>query len=494
MISRKKKRKKKNQKQMLLVVLLFAFSFGVVVNTTSGVLRGFSSGGLDFFLGVPFGTQQRFQASLPFPAWQGERPAYLHGPQCPQIPPQMGGGSAPASEDCLFLDVYRPSGGVGINKTLIWIHGGAFMSGNAIMYDASALARNGALVFVIQYRLGAFGFLPQAPNLGSMDQLLAINYVLNNTVAFGGDLSKITLSGQSAGGGSSLALVTSPLLPKGSISAVAALSPFLSQQLRCADVLPFGDLIFEFANCSTLSCLASVDTQVIVDAFVNLPNSIAFPFSPCVDGALFTAPYSALLSELPKQTLISQVVTEGGFFAWINSAAPPGPMNDAPSRVTDLILGLQNYSGVGMNLTTVYPPSNGTWLAFANLQGDYNIACLAWRMMREVASHPVLFNSFLPGNPTDFLGPTHIQDIPFWFNNASVPNGNVSPGFDGPHAELAERMARYLVSFDDAQPSPPFDQYKIFSDTGDTFAPFTPMSTACKVWNNLFPNIRHVTD
>jgi para-nitrobenzyl esterase len=100
---------------------------------------------------------------------------------------------------------------------MLWLHGGGYTSGSgsAPLYDGSALARAGVLVVTVNYRLGRFGFfahpaLGKEANYGLLDQLAAVDWVRRNIGAFGGDRSRITLFGNSAGGESVLLLMTSP--------------------------------------------------------------------------------------------------------------------------------------------------------------------------------------------------------------------------------------------------------------------------------------------
>lgn len=118
----------------------------------------------------------------------------------------MGDGeSLTLSEDCHFLSIYTPSR-EGKRPVLVWIHGGAYMTGcgEESAYDGSALAEEGNIVVVtVSYRLGVFGYLynPQGEpqNLGLKDQLTALRWVQENISFYGGDPQQVTLAGQSAG-------------------------------------------------------------------------------------------------------------------------------------------------------------------------------------------------------------------------------------------------------------------------------------------------------
>jgi para-nitrobenzyl esterase len=127
------------------------------------------------------------------------------------------------SEDCLTLNVWGPLEPGTAQPVMVWLHGGGFLNGgtNTPVFDGSALARQGVVVVTLNYRLGRFGFFahpaltaqrPDGPlgNYGLMDQIAALEWVQRNIKAFGGDPDNVTLFGESAGGGSVLALMTSP--------------------------------------------------------------------------------------------------------------------------------------------------------------------------------------------------------------------------------------------------------------------------------------------
>jgi para-nitrobenzyl esterase len=129
----------------------------------------------------------------------------------------------PKSEDCLTLNVWRPATTSNAPlPVMVWIYGGALAHGNTRQYPADALAAQGVIVVSMNYRMGRFGFFahpalaeeePDDPtgNYGYMDQLAALQWVHRNIAAFGGDPQKVTIFGESAGGGSVMAHMVSPL-------------------------------------------------------------------------------------------------------------------------------------------------------------------------------------------------------------------------------------------------------------------------------------------
>lgn len=198
-----------------------------VVKTGGGVVRGFLDEGAATFLNLPFaeqpfdveGGQRRFAAPEPA-TWEGELECMAYGPTAPQavrpftlIPEPI--IEAPGS--CLNLNLWTPDTGSGAGglPVLVWIHGGGFVAGcNASpWYRGSRFARDGVVVVDIGYRLGADGFLPiegTPDNRGVLDWLAALRWVQENIAEFGGDAGKVTIAGQSAGGGACLALMAVP--------------------------------------------------------------------------------------------------------------------------------------------------------------------------------------------------------------------------------------------------------------------------------------------
>ena len=184
------------------------------------------------FLGVPYAAPPvgalRWRPPEPVTPWTGVRPALAFGPGAPQavaLESPLPGFLADASgvdEDCLFLNVWAPVEAAAPRPVLVWIPGGAFMSGGAsqAVYDAARLAaESDAVVVTINYRLGALGFMALGPagatgdavtNCGLRDQFAALAWVRANAPAFGGDPDRITVFGESAGAGSILQLLASP--------------------------------------------------------------------------------------------------------------------------------------------------------------------------------------------------------------------------------------------------------------------------------------------
>lgn len=236
-------------------------------------------------------------------------------PQCPEFdatlsfkfPPVLTGNeSAFHPEDCLFLDVYAPENAKSL-PVFIWIHGGGYGEGVANTSDPSDFMRANGYNFIsviINYRLGAFGFLASdeihrfgTVNAGLYDQTLTFEWVQQYIEDFGGDKSQVTIAGLSAGGGSvmlqSLAFggTRGPRL----FQNILAASPYLPEQFHYSDYVP-SQSYYRFAaaagcinsiNITTFDCLLTKNTSALLQAgeFVSANGKYGtWGFLPVTDG------------------------------------------------------------------------------------------------------------------------------------------------------------------------------------------------------------------
>jgi para-nitrobenzyl esterase len=191
-----------------------------VVETQFGKVEGVQQGPVKIWKGIPFAQAPlgslRFRPPQQPKPWSGVRDASQFGPIAPQVPMQMeamfGAAQVISGEDCLYLNIWSPGADDAYRPVMVWIHGGAFVtgSGSTPWYEGSSFATNGNVVVVtINYRLGALGFLHLADlgadaseftsNCGLLDQIAALEWVRDNIAAFGGDPSNVTIFGESAG-------------------------------------------------------------------------------------------------------------------------------------------------------------------------------------------------------------------------------------------------------------------------------------------------------
>jgi para-nitrobenzyl esterase len=201
----------------------------MIADTLHGKVEGREKDGVLLFAGIPYAAapvgERRFRPPAPHAGWDGVRPATQFGRAAPQKP--RAGSALPGidlewDEDCLFLNVVTPAADDGRRPVMVWIHGGAFVtgSGRTPWYNGVSFARRHDVVVVtINYRLGALGFLhlgglddgyASSGINGILDQVAALEWVRDNVAAFGGDPGNVTIFGESAGGMSVATLLGVP--------------------------------------------------------------------------------------------------------------------------------------------------------------------------------------------------------------------------------------------------------------------------------------------
>lgn len=258
-----------------------------------------------------------------------------------------------AGEDCLTLNVARPSGTAPGAKlpVLVWIYGGGFELGATATYDATSLVASSIdlgmpIVFVaMNYRTGGFGFLPGkeiladgAANLGLLDQRLALQWVADNIAAFGGDPDKVTIWGESAG---SISVFDHMILYDGD-NTYKGKPLFRGGIMNSGSVIPADpvdgvkgqqvyDAVVDYAGCSsaadTPECLRGLDYTDFLNAANAVPgilsyHSVALSYLPRPDGKAITASPDILVKTgkyAAVPIIIGDQEDEGTLFALFQS-------------------------------------------------------------------------------------------------------------------------------------------------------------------------------
>ncbi len=448
----------------------------MVVKTRQGEVRGRGSGSADdvlAFLGIPYAAapsgSNRFRPPAAAPAWEGVRDAVEFGPTAPGpgYPPPfdvlLPEPSRPG-DDYLNLNVWTPDpGGSGL-PVMVWIHGGAFVSGSSAVpiYDGARFARDGVVFVSLNYRLGADGFalLPDAtPNRGLLDQVAALRWVQDNIVAFGGDPDNVTVFGESAGGMSVGTLLAMPraegLFRRAILQSGAAhhvLSPATASRVA-------GYLAEQFGVAATRESLAAIPPADLVRA----QRALAAQFQ--------AAPDPAKWGEIVANLMIFEPVVDGDVL--------PGPPIERVAAGTsagiDILVGA-NRDEHRLFLVPTGVADTITDAALAAVVAGYRLppgALDRYRAARPDAVPGVLLADVM----TDFfyrlpavrlaeahpgthlyefdwtspayggrLGSCHALELPFVFDTLDVPEAEALVG-EAPPQRLADAMHRAWVGF-----------------------------------------------
>ena len=488
---------------LLLCQALLGLAAGV---PTAQVLNGTYQGVYsqtyeqDFFLGMPYSQPPVGQLRLAVPqplngSWSGIRAAADYSPEC------IGYGSDQwvlgnrVSEDCLSINVVRPSGiQSGSNVPVgVWIHGGGFYQGGNSdpRYNLSFIVRqsvemNKPMIGVsINYRLAEWGFLYSkelaaagATNLGLRDQRLALHWVQENIGAFGGDRSKVTIWGESAGafsvamhlvayGGRDDGLFRAGIQESGGAALGGRLPTLATAQ-------PVYDAIVEAANCSgsdSLTCLRALPTATLNGIF-NSSVTQNTSSSPVVDNDFLQSSGTTALrrGKFVKVPLMIGANHDEGtsfgargintteqFLARVRSA---GPHNATALTLAALYPDIPAI-GIPGTLQGRPPATNASlghmWKRAAAYGGDLvmhatrRMTTQMWARYNQTA-YSYHFN-VVPNGPDYLIGATHFQEVAFVFDNTMGEGYTnavaVDPFANKPETlpQLANIMSRMWVSF-----------------------------------------------
>ncbi|KAJ6618866.1 Alpha/Beta hydrolase protein [Mycena sp. CBHHK59/15] len=445
------------------------------VTTPLGVAQGTAdlSGASRF--AVKYASAARWATSTVATKWQLPNGS-TNVSALPLACPQPGVDASTYSEDCLSMILYVPTtlnalSGV---STLVWIHGGSFNAGSASGpgLDGSKLAiATNSIVAVIQYRLGALGFMAPdgSTNLAVKDTINAINFLAKVVPSFGGKASKITLAGQSSGAGMIRALLATPSASSLFQSAILQSDPvnygFLNVSTQVLLQSSFNDL----TGCAATdkACQKALSLDTILNAQVSLTNDasdidpstgVAEPIRPVRDGALITTPLdlTAPFPAVSKPILISTVKNEAGFTIYNNFPAVIGNSLFAP--VCDVSLGAERTAIVQnssfYNLTGV----GDTRVPLETLGTDYVWRCPNWSLARSWVAHgghafvgEYVVGATYPGNDaipfcTEAGSVCHQDDIEIVFGTVPSPNAAQA-------ALTVEMQARYRAFLTTGSPN-----------------------------------------
>jgi para-nitrobenzyl esterase len=440
-----------------LALLCAAACFAAIsdpVHTAGGLVSGAPGAdpAVHVYKGIPYAAPPlgtlRWKAPQPAAAWKGVRTATEFSAPCMQEPyAQTSIYYTPlpsVSEDCLYLNVWTAAGSPSDKRpVMVWIHGGAYTRGSGATptYDGENLARKGAVVVTINYRLGIFGFLAHpeltkesdvksSGNYGLLDMVAALEWVKKNIAAFGGDPSRVTIFGESAGSSAVNFLMASPLA-KGLFQRVIGESGAnFGRRSVLADAEKAG---------ARLGTLAELRAKPAADLL-----KLDAAARPTVDGWFLPREVSAIFAD-GKQ---SDVPVIAGYNA--DEMRTLSPLPDSANMKSYLDLVHSRYGKFADEMLKLYPAGSDaeaadSYYAAARDQGmGWQMRTWA-RMQRKSGTAPAYlyyFSRIPPGPTAQKYRAYHAAEIQYVFGNLR-PN---RPWTDADR-KLSEMMSSYWVNF-----------------------------------------------
>lgn len=483
-------------------------------------------------LGIPFAAPptgaNRWMPPKSPDAWSKTHLATQFAPACPQWTKNDRGQSTQVGqEDCLYLNVWAPQNAQSL-PVMVWIYGGAFVEGGAFypLFDGAMLAATGNVVVVdFNYRLGALGFLAAGTpfnlngNYGFLDQQAALTWVKNNIANFGGDPTKVTIFGESAGAMSTgLHLLSAPASKSLFRAGAMASNPLALSFQTLGDAQQSGNqFVSPFTaspyNCHDLSCLQGLKVETILNAQGSSASMAAggsLTWGPVIDRTVITTAPLTSFGNLDKPMLLGTNHDEGTFFVDSDSRIP-NPLSN-PYYKYGVIPTLFTDPSVAKAVLNQYPPGSGTGHGdniplLSQLLTDLLFTCANRYAVGQIPNsqkaYAYQFNA-VSGFDWPLTGCSdyvcHGAELPYVFDTASAINvcgngGTSSCSFNTGQGQLSTAMMKYWSSFASGlQPSgsvawPAFNKYLQLNAT-DSAAQITasgddPFKATCCFWENL---------
>jgi para-nitrobenzyl esterase len=483
----------------------FAFTFSGPVHGTV------TAAGVREFLGIPYAAAPvgnlRWRPPVLHVPWFQTLDATHFADHCPQTASPF--GIASSTEDCLFLNVFTPEangGGIGeLRPVMVWIHGGALVDGESNDYDPTAFVKDGVIVVTINYRLGILGFLAHpalaaektdpdrnvdfaagsAGDYGLMDQQLALRWVRDNIVFFGGDPLNVTIFGESAGGLSVFSQLASPssasLFQKAIIESGAY--QLTTQTLATAEAA--GTAFATAAGCSsqTAACLRALPVSTL------LANQNPAGYTPNIDGeflplSLGTALATGQFHHVP--IIQGSNHDEWRLFTALDFDLAIGPIGNNEAAYEAALASL--VGPAAPFVATEYPLAGfpSADLAFATAGTDVVFACPAYGADLSMSQFvPLSTYEFNDENaPQDFLPPVtfpygaaHASELQYLFN---LPITVPRPPLNAQQLQLSSSMQQYWTNFAKSDTPngsglPTWRQFNALEGNSQSLIPPSPM-------------------
>ncbi|KAF5571327.1 carboxylesterase 2 [Fusarium pseudoanthophilum] len=449
-----------------------------IVRTESGDIRGRTVDSVHVFKGVPFAAPpfgpNYFHPPQPPEHWEGVHDTLEFGPKPLQVPypPGIAEGLAElvgSGEDCLTLNVWTPSFGTSGLPVMVWIPGGMFefhATGATAYYDGSRFARDGVVCVTINYRVGAQGFLyldDGIPNLGLLDQIATLEWVQQNIAAFGGDSSKVTIFGESAGAMSVATLMAIPKA-KGLFHRAVVQSGSNPKVNSIATAKRIGQRLAEILGVdATWDAIKATPSDQILHAQAQLRGELTarpdpafwgevalsfIPWAPTIDGDIIPVhPIDAVRAGASTgiDLLIGSNTEETRLFL-----VPDGSIDRITEDMLFAIAGVYGLPLEGLDAYRELHPGASAGELFSAIQTDWFWRIPAIRFADEHANSAqasTYMYEFAWQSPQmgGRLGASHSLEIPFVFDTLGL--GTEPLLGPTPAQELADTMHRAWVAF-----------------------------------------------
>ncbi len=421
------------------------------------------------YRGIPYAApptnELRWKPPKPPKPWHGIRLARKFSPGCMQSAPNVRLPwtaefihTSDVSEDCLYLNIWAAQGPeMRKRPVLVFIHGGGFIegSGSVPIYNGEQLARQGLVVVTLNYRLGPLGFLAHpalsaesesgtSGNYGLLDQIMALHWVQNNISAFGGDPSRVTVAGQSAGAVAARLLARSPmarglfhrLIINSGPGALAAfgLANDIDTSLKAMESR--GAEFTEKVGSHSLEELRKLPAEFLLASTHSLPGLF---FTPVVDEWLVLSgesmPVAEQLTDIP---MIAGLTADEG-------SALPGYRNVSANDYR--AWAIQHFGVLSEHFLKLYPGNSDTQASKSRISSQRDIAVAAlgklYAKIPKGKNYLFYFDHAIPWPENPQFGAFHSGELPYFFSNLHL----LKRPWKGDDIKLAETASTYWVRF-----------------------------------------------
>ncbi len=441
------------------------------VLTENGWVRGIEAADprITAFRGIPFAAppvgKNRWRAPQPCENWEGVRDAARFAPISMQWIPGLGDDiycrewhvdpDIPMGEDCLYLNVWTNAKRADEKlPVLVWFFGGGLQCGYPaeMEFDGERIARRGIVVVTVNYRVGALGFLthpeitrqqPDAPaNFGNLDQQAGLRWVRRNIAAFGGDPARVTIAGQSAGGGSVMSQLACPdnrgLFSGAVVMSAMIFDPYLRREIgrpeSLADAEKKGEDFFAFLGVKTLEEARALDAVTLQRSYEKYMETHIPFFTVRDDRFCFGDPIALYRAGKCVPVTMMAGNTGSEFLNTVDAADESGLSAEAArlfgDRAAEFLAFPESRVKAG---EAGYAPVSGIECTVKGVLGD--VAASGGK------GYCYCFDPDIPGwdNPGTF----HSSDLWFWFETLA----KCWRPFVGRHYDLARQMCDYFCNF-----------------------------------------------